>query len=166
MYHSRVRFLLGVTLLSSLAVADIAPRKLMRKPTPAAPGPMTPEPERTFADGPALEPAEALLTWIRAQQDAMGRPKRVRLPVVVTMTSPLGIDKTGHVGTEKGLALELDDGSMGVPLSDHVRRSAKDAKSTVLLLDGLLVDGKTFRVLWVQPVTGAAPKVAQVEVTK
>ncbi len=127
---------------------------------------MTPEPERTFADGPALEPAEALLTWLKAQQDAMGRPKRVRLPVVVTMSSPLGTDKTGHVGTAKGLALELDNGSMGVPLSDHVRRSAKGATSTVLLLDGLLIDGKTFRVLWVQPVKGAAPTVAQVEVTK
>lgn len=127
---------------------------------------MTPEPERTFADGPALEPAEALLTWLKAQQDAMGRPKRVRLPIVVTMSSPLGIDKTGHVGTTKGLALQLDDASMGVPLADHMRRSAKDATSTVLLLDGLLVDGTTFRVLWVQPLKGAAPTVAQVEVTK
>ncbi|MER2562525.1 MAG: hypothetical protein ABTQ32_17505 [Myxococcaceae bacterium] len=160
-----MRLLLGLPLLSSIAIADIAPPKPMRKPNPA-PGPMTPEPERTFADGPALEPAEALRTWLEAQKDAMGRPKRVRLPVVVTMKSPLGIDRTGHVGTEKGLALELDDTSMGVPLSDHVRRSAKGATSTVLLLDGLLVEGKTFRVLWVQPLKGAAPTVAQVEVTK
>lgn len=126
---------------------------------------MTPEPERTFADGPALEPSEALRAWLEAQKDAMGRPRRVRLPVLVTMTSALGIDKTGHVGSAKGLALELDDSSMGVPLADHVRRSAKEATSTVLLLDGL-VDGKTFRVLWVQQVTGAAPTVAKVEVTK
>lgn len=126
---------------------------------------MTPEPERTFADGPALEPSEALRTWLEAQKDAMGRPRRVRLPVLVTMSSPLGIDKTGHVGTAKGLALELDDSSMGVPLADHVRRAAKETTSTVLLLDGL-VDGKTFRVLWVQQLKGAAPTVAKVEVTK
>lgn len=128
--------------------------------------PMTPEPQRTFADGPALEPAEALQAWLKAQVTDAGAPRRVRLPVVVSQRSPVGVERVGHVGTAKGLALELDDSSMGVGLADHFRRVSEGAPSCVLLLDGVMTGERGFRILWIQKLKGPAPTVAQVEVTR
>ena len=118
--------------------------------------------KRTFADGPALEPADALQKWLDAQVDSAGKPKRVRLPVVVTQGEH-GFERRGFVGTEKGLALQLDDTAMGVSLADHAHRVCKDAKRCVLLLDGTVQKG-TLRILWIQAVKGEAPTKAQVEV--
>ncbi len=144
-------------LIVLLTLADIGPR-----PMPNTPGPMKPEPKRTFADGPALEPADALQRWLDAQVDAAGKPKRVRLPVVV-MQREHGLERTGFVGSEKGLALQLDDSSMGVSLADHFHRVCKDATRCVLLLDGTVQKG-SLRILWIQGVKGDAPTKAQVEV--
>lgn len=151
-----------IVLFASTALADIGPRPM---PKPKAPGPMTPEPKRTFADGPSLSEQEALRSWLAKQVDEQGKPKRVRLPVLVKRGSqPGGVEKKGFVGDEKGLALELDDSALGVSLADRYRQYCKEADACVLLLDGAMEKDR-FRVLWVQAVTGPALVKAQVEVT-
>lgn len=124
---------------------------------------MTPEPQRRFAEGPRLD-SPTLHTWLKSMVSDAGQPRRVRLPVLVKGRAPLGVERTAFVGTENGLSLELDDSAMGVGLADHYRRVCRDAPSCVLLLDGVLHGERGFRVLWIQPVKGEAPTVAQVEV--
>jgi len=154
-------FIVLLTLLVSTAHADIGPRP-MPKPK-SSPGPMTPEPKRTFADGPDLTATEALSKWIDQQRDEQGNPKRVRLPVLVKKgAQPGGVERKGFVGDEKGLTLELDDSAMGVSLADRYHQFCKEAPSCVLLLDGVVEKGR-FRIRWIQAVVGPAPVKAQVE---
>jgi hypothetical protein len=124
---------------------------------------MKPEPKRNFADGAPLRPAAALKTWLGKQVDAKGKPRRVRLPVEVTVL-PTGVDRRGFVGGEKGLALTLDDSAMGVGLADHARRARDGGSGCTLLLDGVMVGADGFKVLWISKLEGPAPTVAQVEV--
>jgi hypothetical protein len=125
---------------------------------------MKPEPKRTFANGPAFLPAAALKTWLATQVDAKGKPRRVRLPVDVTVL-PTGVERRGLVGGEQGLALTLDDSSMGVGLADHARRARDGGLGCTLLLDGVMVGADGFKVSWISRLEGPAPTVAQVEVT-
>ncbi|MBL8920315.1 MAG: hypothetical protein JNJ54_15720 [Myxococcaceae bacterium] len=148
--------LLALALLAVTSFADVAP------PMPARP--LTPEPQRRFADGPRLDSA-GLHAWLKSMVNDAGQPRRVRLPVLVKSRSPVGVERTAFVSSEKGLALELDDSAMGVGLADHYRRVCKGAPSCVLLLDGVLQGERGFRILWIQPVRGEAPTLAQVEVT-
>ncbi len=142
--------------LSLAAFAEEAPKMEDRR--------MKPEPKRTFTEGPSLLPAEALKTWLGKQVDAKGKPRRVRLPVDVTVM-PTGVERRGLVGGEKGLALTLDDSSMGVGLADHARRARDGGSGCTLLLDGVMVGADGFKVLWISKLEGATPTIAQVEVT-
>lgn len=142
--------------LSLAAFAEEAPKMEDRR--------MKPEPKRTFTDGPALLPAEALKTWLGKQVDAKGKPRRVRLPFDVTVL-PTGVERRAVVGGEKGLVLTLDDSAMGVGLADHARRARDGGSSCTLLLDGVMVGNDGFKVLWISKLEGPAPTVAQVEVT-
>jgi hypothetical protein len=156
----RTAFVL-LTLLVCTAHADIGPRPM---PKPKSPGPMTPEPKRTFADGPEVAATDALRSWLDQQRDEQGRPRRVRLPVLVKKgAQPGGVDRKGFVGDEKGLTLELDDTSMGVSLADRYHQLCKEAPSCVLVLDGVVEKGR-LRILWIQAVVGSPPLKAQVEV--
>lgn len=125
---------------------------------------MTPEPQRRFADGPRLD-SPTLLAWLGSMTTDAGQPRRVRLPVLVKRRAPGAVERRAFVGNEKGLELELDDSSMGVGLADHFHRVCRDAPSCVLLLDGVLVGQRGFRILWIEAVKGEPPTVAQVEVT-
>jgi hypothetical protein len=157
-YHQAVRSLfLGSALLTLVAHADIAP------PRPMLPRPMTPEPQRRFADGPRLD-SPTLHAWLKSMVTDAGQPRRVRLPVLMTRRPPVGVERLARVGGAQGLELELDDSAMGVGLADHYRRVGGDAPSCVLLLDGVLTGERGFRILWIQPVKGPTPTVAQVEV--
>ena len=142
--------------LSLAAFAEEAPKMEDRR--------MKPEPKRTFAEGPSLLPTAALKTWLGKQVDEKGKPRRVRLPVELTVL-PTGVDRRGFVGGEKGLALTLDDSSMGVGLADHARRARDGGSGCTLLLDGVMVGVDGFKVLWISKLEGPAPTVAQVEVT-
>lgn len=146
-------------LIVLLTLADVAPRPMVDKPRP-----LQPEPQRVFAEGPALEPAEGLAAWLDKQLTADGKRRRVRLPVVVKRGEmPHAVERTGFVGSEKGLALELDDTAMGVSLADHVHRVCGEAASCALLLDGTVEKGR-LRILWIQKVGAVAPTKALVEV--
>lgn len=150
------RFVTVTCVLSLLAFAEEAPKMEDRR--------MKPEPKRTFAEGPSLLPAAALKTWLGTQVDAKGKPRRVRLPVDITVL-PTGVARRGLVGGEQGLALTLDDSAMGVGLADHARRARDGGSGCTLLLDGVMVGADGFKVLWISKLEGPAPTVAQVEVT-
>lgn len=141
----------------------VAPITLAETPHPMSrPGPMTPEPKRTWEKGPPLLPAETLKAWLAKQVDAQGKPRRVRLPVTVTLT-PTGVDHRGVVGGGAGLVLELDDSFMGVGLADHARSAAKGKPTVTLLVDGTLAGDGRLQVAWIARVDSATPGHAEVE---
>lgn len=153
---------------------------------PAQPGPgdampqipKTPEPERTFVDGPTIEPPDKLLAWL--DSTAAGEPRRrVRLPVVVHFTSShrIGLDG-GHIGVSPAIApgairVSLDDTAMGVSLLDRVRDACPDEKQTdcAVWLEGTWAGGpdRRLRVLRLvgpnppEPPGGGAPIRALIE---
>ena len=95
----------------------------------------TPEPERTFVDGPPIDPPAALLEWLEKTASAEPRP-RIRLPVVIRFRDAhrLGLDG-GHIGvspvvTPDAIQVSLDDSSMGIALLDRVRDACPDEKET------------------------------------
>ena len=82
---------------------------------------LTPEPERTFVDGPPIDPPDALLKWLETTASTEPRP-RIRLPVVVRFRDQhrLGLDG-GHIGVSPAalpgvIQVTLDDTSMGIAL--------------------------------------------------
>lgn len=123
----------------------------------------TPEPERTFVDGPPIEPPDALLKWLETTASAEPRP-RIRLPVVVRFRDQhrLGLDG-GHIGVSPAampgvIQVTFDDSAMGVSLLDRVRSSCPDEKQTVcaVWLEGTWGGGPThqmrvFRLVGVNP---------------
>ncbi|MBE2248532.1 MAG: hypothetical protein IAE78_03210 [Myxococcus sp.] len=153
------------SLLLGLLVGCAHPSPANADEAPTMDRRMRPEPKRTFVDGVALFPKDELRRWLERQVDAKGKPRRVRLPVVVTL-HVAGIDRRGFVGNEQGLVLRLDDSAMGVGLADHARRNGDGGMTSTLLLDGVLVGDDGFRVLWIAKLEGRVPGVAQVEVVQ
>src|SRR6185503_5779388 len=93
---------------------------------------LTPEPERTFVDGPPIDPPDALLKWLETTASTEPRP-RIRLPVVVRFRDQhrLGLDG-GHIGVSPAalpgvIQVTLDDTAMGIALIDRVRNACPDA---------------------------------------
>lgn len=74
-----------------------------------------------FSEGPAVSPASALLAWLEGE----GAGRTVRVPVVV-VPSPLGL-ASGYIAASvevpesEGLAVRLDDSTLGVSLADRLR---------------------------------------------
>jgi len=125
--------------------------------------PKTPEPERTFVDGPPIDPPAALLAWLDKTASAEPRP-RIRLPVVVRFRDAhrLGLDG-GHIGVSPAIPpgaiqVSLDDTSMGIALLDRVRDACPDEKQTqcAVWLEGTWVGGPT-RKLRVIRLVGVNP---------
>ena len=94
--------------------------------------PLQPEKERHFVAGPKLKPAKELLDWL----EKLPKGVRIRLPIVVRFTDETGfMRKDAFVGEslseldKDSLFIKLDDTTMGIPLSDHLRshRSEKAA---------------------------------------
>lgn len=138
----------------------------------------TPEPERSFVDGPPIEPPGALLKWLESTATAQPK-KRIRLPVVVHFKDAhrIGLDG-GHIGTSPAalpgaIQLALDDTAMGISLLDRVRQACPDQKQTdcVVWLEGTWVGGprRQFQVLRLvganppDPPAGGAPIRALIE---
>lgn len=116
----------------------------------------TPEPERTFVDGPPIDPPGGLLEWLEKTASAEPR-RRIRLPVVVQFVDAhrMGISG-GFIGLEPAvlpgaIQLKLDDTAMGVSLLDRVRTAcpADDQTSCPVWLDGTWQGGpdRRFQVL-------------------
>jgi hypothetical protein len=140
--------------------------------------PLTPEPERTFVDGPPIDPPDALLKWLETTASADPRP-RIRLPVVVRFRDQhrLGLDG-GHIGVSPAalpgvITVTLDDSAMGVSLLDRVRDACPDSNETVcpVWLEGTWAGGpshqmRVFRLVGVNPPAppaGGAPIRALIE---
>jgi hypothetical protein len=140
--------------------------------------PLTPEPERTFVDGPPIDPPDALLEWLETTASADPRP-RIRLPVVVRFRDQhrLGLDG-GHIGVSPAalpgvIGVTLDDSAMGISLLDRVRDACPDSKETVcpVWLEGTWAGGpshkmRVFRLVGVNPPAppaGGAPIRALIE---
>ena len=138
----------------------------------------TPEPERTFVDGPPIEPPAALLAWLDKTGAAEPR-KRIRLPVVVRFKDAhrIGLDG-GTIGVSPAVApgsiqVALDDTAMGISLLDRVREACPDDKQTecVVWLEGTWVGGpgrklQVLRLVGVNPPAppgGGAPIRALIE---
>jgi hypothetical protein len=133
--------------LAVLLAACSRPAERSASPQPEAPAKkdaadampqhvLTPEPERTFVDGPPIDPPDALLKWLETTASAEPRP-RIRLPVVVRFRDQhrLGLDG-GHIGVSPAalpgvIQVTLDDSAMGIALIDRVRDACPDAKETV-----------------------------------
>ena len=126
----------------------------------------TPEPERTFVDGPPIDPPAKLLEWLESTGSAEPRP-RIRLPVVVRFRDAhrLGLDG-GHIGVSPAIMpgsiqVRLDDTAMGISLLDRVRGACPDDKQTecAVWLEGTWGGGpeRTFRVFRLVGVNPPAP---------
>lgn len=126
----------------------------------------TPEPERTFVDGPPIDPPAELLEWLEATAAAQPR-KRIRLPVVVRFGDAHRIRLDGgHIGVSPAalpgaIQVALDDSAMGISLLDRVRDACPDQKQTVcaVWLEGTWVGGprRLFQVLRLIGVNPPAP---------
>lgn len=86
--------------------------------------------------GPALAPASSFAAWA----DAQGAQATVQIPVTVRW-SVLGVEGATvyapGAGADAGLALRLDEGALGVPLTDRLRqRCGADAASCAVWLEG------------------------------
>lgn len=99
-----------------------------------APMQMKPAAPTDFAAGPDIAPAAALLAWL--DDDANAPPRRLRLPVVVTV-GVLGVESAvvamAPDATAGALAVKLDDGGLGVGVADTLRSRCKDGKCAVWL---------------------------------
>ena len=103
-------------------------------------GNKVPFPKLTFTKGPPLSTPGPAMEWLGKQRDAAGKPRYVRVPVVL-FDSPQGPGYTLtrlYDGTMNGPEIRVFDSALGVPLSDHYRRATEknDAKSAVMLLTG------------------------------
>ena len=101
---------------------------------------LQPKKEKSFVAGPKLKPARELLAWL----EKLPKGVRVRLPIVVRFTDETGLmRKDAFIGEsvneldEDSLFVKLDDTTMGIPLSSHLRshRSEK-ATDCALWLEG------------------------------
>ena len=126
----------------------------------------TPEPERTFVDGPPIEPPAGLLAWLDKTGAAEPR-QRIRLPVVVRFADGhrIGLDG-GHIGvspaiTPGAIQVALDDSAMGISLLDRVRQACPDEKQTecAVWLEGTWLGGprRLFQVTRLVGVNPPAP---------
>lgn len=125
--------------------------------------PKTPEPPRSFTDGPPIEPPDQLLRWLETTASAEPRP-RIRLPVAVRFrdSSRIGLDG-GHIGVTpavlpSAIQVALDDTAMGISLLDRVRAACPDAAQTacVVWLEGTWAGGPEHR-FQVLALVGANP---------
>lgn len=95
----------------------------------------TPEPPRTFVDGPPIDPPGKLLEWLETTASAEPRP-RIRLPVVVQFSNAHRIGLAGgFIGVSPAIppgsiAISLDDTAMGISLLDRVRDACPDDRQT------------------------------------
>lgn len=138
----------------------------------------TPEPERTFVNGPPIDPPEALLEWLETTASAEPRP-RIRLPVVVRFKDQhrLGLDG-GHIGvspaaTPAEIKVTLDDTAMGISLLDRVREAcpAPTETSCAVWLEGTWGGGPSHQIRVLRlvglnppdPPAGGAPVRALIE---
>lgn len=126
--------------------------------------------DRTFTDGPAVLPADALRAWLEASGG-----KRVRLPLQLTL-SPLGVTKA-TVGSDPGaLELRLDSTALSMTLMDHLSRHCDTKAPTCAVwiegtwgavMPGLPGPGGSKPTLAVRAVVGpldaGAPLKAQIE---
>lgn len=106
------------------------------------PGNKTPEAPVAYESGPALVPRAALLAWIDAQVN-VSPPRLTRVPVTVRFgelhrsgLGPAWIG-VGEPGPET-IALDLDDGALGIALVERVNRLCPDpaADRCALWLEG------------------------------
>ena len=93
---------------------------------------LQPEKERSFVAGPKLKPTKELLAWL----EELPKGVRIRLPIVVRFTDETGfMRKDAFIGEsvneldEDSLFIKLDDTTMGIPLSSHLR-SHRSEKAT------------------------------------
>ncbi len=99
----------------------IAEKDSRQYPGAVMSSPKTPKPERSFVAGPPLADSTALLEWLDANPRAY-----LRLPVVI-FPGDLGGIRLAFIGTEPApppegaILLDLDDTTLGIPLSSRLR---------------------------------------------
>ena len=101
---------------------------------------MQPRKEVKFVTGPALKPTKELLSWL----EKLPKKKLIRLPIVVRFTDESGLfRKDAFIAeslaelAEDSIFVKLDDTTMGIPLSDHLRQHRPEkAQHCALWLDG------------------------------
>ena len=104
---------------------------------------MNPTPTIQYTQGPPLQPAEALVSWLQGAASPGQDPKPfIRLPVVIRFEDSLklGIHEAWIGGSdaeigEGSVALRLDDTGMSVGVLDHIldRIPAEDVHCVVWL---------------------------------
>ncbi len=91
----------------------------------------------TFVKGPSISPSADLLRWLGEKDKQCGQSKvrTVQLPVRIESgtsgrTAAIGAGKTTR---PDAIPLRLDDTTMGIPLTDHMRRHCKQAGAPCVL---------------------------------
>ncbi len=94
--------------------------------------------KRTFFPGPPLADSAGLLAWLESNPGTT-----LRLPVVIISSSEsLGGNDLAFIGTDLGppaedaVLLDLDDSTLGIPLSTRLR-SLCDAETCVVWIEGI-----------------------------
>lgn len=104
-------------------------------PPDRSPGMTTTDP----ASSQALEPRDALLSWLDAHGGTpdIGAAPVLKLPVTITWGDQRLTLAGATLGGEGGLALKLDDTALGISLKDRARNKCpKDSPSCRILIEG------------------------------
>jgi uncharacterized sulfatase len=117
-----------------------------RGPEPAAgllsqAGVKTPDPDREFTRGPDISPSSRLLAWLDAELqrgESPGGPRRIRLPVSVTLDAAGGVAsaRIGVSDEADAIKVRLNDSALGISLADRARQMCGSGSRCAVWVEG------------------------------